>query len=103
MIKVTLFKTNGIVTRVRCSGHSGLAEYGNDVLCAAVSSIVQTAYLALADIYGDVRYETGEGLFDFDVPRNGDAHDADVIIRAMRVGLNDLSSGYPQNLKLEEA
>lgn len=103
MIKVTLFKTNGTITRVRSCGHSGLAEHGNDILCAAVSAIVQTAYLALADIYGNVRYETGEGLFDFDVPRDGDTHDADVIIRAMCVGLNDLSSGYPQNLKLEEA
>lgn len=102
MIEVSLFKANGRVTRVRTSGHSGLAESGRDLLCAAVSALVQTAYLALVDIYGDVRCDRADGFFEFDVPDRGDVHDADVIINAMRVGIKDLASGYPQNLKLEE-
>ena len=100
MITVKLFGKNGKITGVRSSGHSGLAESGNDILCAAVSTLVQTAYLAISDIYGKVDYKKGDGLFEFNVP---EGHDAEVIIRAMYLGLQDLSSGYPQNLKLEEA
>ena len=100
MITVKLFKTDGKITGVKSSGHSGLAESGNDVLCAAVSTLVQTAYLAISDIYGKADYKKGDGLFEFSVPQG---HDAEVIIRAMCLGLQDLSSGYPQNLKLEEA
>ena len=100
MITVKLFKTDGKVTGVKSFGHSGLAESGNDILCAAVSTLVQTAYLAISDIYGKVDYKKGDGLFEFNVPQG---HDAEVIIRAMYLGLQDLSSGYPQNLKLEEA
>ena len=100
MITVKLFCKDGKVTGVFTSGHSGMAESGSDLLCAAVSTLVQTAYLAISDIYGKVDYTKKDGHFKFDVP--GD-HDAQVIIRAMQVGLQDLSSGYPQNLKLEEA
>lgn len=102
MITVKLFKSNGRVVKVCSSGHSGIAARGNDVLCAAVSTLIQTAYLALNDIFGDVGYVRRDGYFEFDVPDGSAAHDADVVIRAMQIGLDDLSSGYPQNLKLEE-
>ena len=104
MITVTLFKENGSVVKVRTSGHSGLAESGNDILCAAVSTLVQTAYLAIADLTGSTEYKRSEksALFEFSVPSVPDRHDIDVILRAMYLGLVDLSSGYPQNLKLEE-
>lgn len=100
MITVKLFVKDGKVIGVRSSGHSGLGNSGNDILCAAVSTLVQTAYLAISDIYGEVAYQKCDGFFEFNVP---EGHDAEVIIRAMQVGLQDLSSGYPQNLKLEEA
>ena len=100
MITVKLIRKDGNVIGVKTSGHSGIAESGCDLLCAAVSTLVQTAYLAISDICGKVNYKKNDGLFEFDVPCN---HDAQVIIRAMQVGLQDLSSGYPQNLKLEES
>lgn len=105
MITVTLFKKNGSIVGVKATGHSGLGESGSDVLCAAVSTLVQTAYLAIADIAGKTEYKSDEDepLFQFEIPNVNDRHDIDVILRAMCVGLNDLSSGYPQNLKLEEA
>lgn len=105
MITVTLFKKDGCVVRVCAVGHSGLGEAGSDVLCAAVSTLVQTAYLAVVDIAGEVGYRSDakRGYFDFSVPNVADRHDIDVVLRAMYIGLKDLSSGYPQNLKLEEA
>ena len=106
MITVTLFKQNGSVVKIRACGHSGLGEHGQDVLCAAVSALVQTAYLAIVDIAGDTEYRRDgkTGLFEFDIPSAPEKrHDIDVIIHAMCVGLRDITSGYPQNLKLEEA
>ncbi len=104
MITVKLSHTDGVVTKVSASGHSGYAKSGGDVVCAAVSTLVQTAYLAIADVVGDIRYErdAARGYFEFEIPSLGDRHDADVILRAMVVGLKDLSSGYPQYIKLEE-
>lgn len=106
MITVTLFRVDGSVTRVTAEGHSGLAESGSDVLCAAVSALVQTAYLAISDIsHGKAEFKRDDerAYFEFTVPKLADRHDADVILRAMCLGLQDLSSGFPQNLKLEDA
>ena len=98
MISVKLFNRNGKVVKVSADGHSGYGEHGSDVVCAAVSAIVQTAYLAIKDAGGD----SERGLFEFTV---GDAnrHDCDVILRAMAVGLHDMAEGFPQNIKLEES
>lgn len=104
MITVKLFRTDGAITEVRASGHSGYAEYGNDIVCAAVSTLVQTACLAITELIGDIPYKTDEknALFAFSIPKVSDRHDIDVILNAMLAGLKNLSSGYPQNIKLEE-
>ncbi len=102
MITVTLSRSGGNITKVRAIGHSGLAERGNDILCAAASAIIQTAYLALKDVDEETEYvrDTKSGLFEFTVGNK--RPESNVILRAMIVGLHDLSSGYPQNIKLEE-
>ncbi len=103
MIEVSFFKRDGRTVKVKCVGHSGLAQSGQDLLCAAVSTLIQTAYIALNDISSGLGYKRKDGFFEFDVPSGEAAHDADVIVRAMYLGLKDLQSGFPQNLKLEEA
>ncbi len=105
MITVTFFKRDEKTVRVTASGHSGLAKHGNDVLCAAASALIQTAYLAIAELSSQVRFErdTESGYFSFTVGEVGSArHDIDVIIRALAVGLGDLQSGYPQNIEIKE-
>ncbi len=105
MIEVKLFRNSvGHIVRVRASGHSGLSERGTDTLCAAVSALVQTAYLAIKDIGGNVAYsrDSESALFEFELGADEKRYDEDVILRAMSVGLKDLESGFPQNLKTEE-
>lgn len=101
MTTVTFFYENGQVVRVVAKGHSGYSD-GDDIVCASVSTLVQTAYLALKDIGVSAEYEKSDGRFEFTVPcSKATRHDADVILRAMTVGLRDLQSGYPQHIKLE--
>lgn len=104
MISVRLFKRNGSIVRVSAEGHSGYGEHGNDIVCAAVSAVVQTAYLAIKDAGGQTDYvrESESGLFEFTVG-SAKRHDCDVILRAMTVGLQDLAEGFPQNIELEES
>ncbi len=105
MITVTFFEgKNGKVTKVRMSGHSGYAESGSDIVCAAVSTLVQTAYLAIEDLGTNTSFirDADKPLFEFTIGEDVPArHEADVILRALVVGLNDLRSGFPQYLKTE--
>lgn len=101
MTRVSFLYENGAVKLVRAEGHSNYRD-GDDVVCAAVSALVQTAYLALKDIGVNTEYVRDDGKFEFTVECSKETrHDADVILRAMTVGLRDLQSGYPQNIKLE--
>ena len=105
MITVSFFKQNGSIVKISAHGHSGLGRHGTDILCAAASTLIQTAYLAVADIAGEVEYKRNDadGEFEFEVPIDCSCrHDIDVILRALKLGLQDLQSGYPQNIKLEE-
>ena len=105
MITISFLKENGKIVKVSAHGHSGLASRGEDILCAAASALIQTAYLAVDDLIGNVGYKRNDdkGEFEFEVPKDcALRHDVDVILRALTIGLKDLQSGYPQNIKLEE-
>ena len=48
MIKVTIDMSEGI--SIKTTGHANYAPYGEDIVCAGVSAILQTAVLGLENI-----------------------------------------------------
>ena len=52
MTNVKVVKQNGSITEVTCDGHTGYGVEGEDIVCAALSSIVQTALLGVLSIAG---------------------------------------------------
>lgn len=101
MIEISFFVSDGKTVKVASEGHSGYAESGSDIVCAAVSTLVQTAFLAIKDIGCQTEYvRKDDGYFAFTIG-DGNRHDAEVIVRALRVGLTDLEHGYPQYIKTE--
>lgn len=50
MIQVKLFYQDKILNGIECSGHSGSAEKGQDIICAAVSALMHSLILGLDDI-----------------------------------------------------
>jgi len=50
MINVKFYKKNETIVGFDCFGHSGYAEIGSDIVCAAVSSLVQNAEICLSEV-----------------------------------------------------
>ena len=50
MINITLYWENEFLRGIESRGHSGYAERGGDIVCAAVSSLVQALLLGLDEI-----------------------------------------------------
>ena len=103
-IKIT--KKNGSVVRVVCDGHTGYGVEGEDIVCAALSSIVQTALLgllAVARVNVDFVRDDGDGRLEFSVPELDERmrHDADVILDTMLCGVSDLREAYSDFIDLE--
>ena len=83
---------------------SGYADAGEDIVCAALSSVMQTAVLGLKSVVGvDFIYETGDGELFVSIGKlNGeDRHNADIVLDTMLCGIADLAEGYSQYIKLE--
>lgn len=105
MTTVRLFYEDGRIVAVEAKGHTGYAPSGRDIVCAAVSAIIQTALLALDKVaHAQTEKTEREGYLRYKVTsRDGKTLEAsDIILQAMKVGLQDISSGYPSYIKLEE-
>ena len=50
MTTVHVTRRAGVVYRIKLQGHSGYAEYGEDIVCAAITSAVRYAEVMLNDI-----------------------------------------------------
>lgn len=50
MTEVTLYYQDGILTGIQSKGHSGFARKGSDIICAAISVLMQSLLLGLEDI-----------------------------------------------------
>ncbi len=108
MTNVKVVRKNGKIQSVKCDGHTGYGVEGEDIVCAALSSIVQTALLGLLQVAGiQVDYVRcdEDGTLEFSLPNNltaTEAHDADIILSTMWAGVLDLHEGFSDFIELED-
>ena len=106
MTTVEVVRRDGHIVRVTSDGHTDYGEEGEDIVCAALSSVVQTAVLGLMQIVGiNVRLKRDEkrGYLNMELPELDEAsrHDADIILGTMLCGISDLHEGFSKYIKLE--
>lgn len=98
MTRVTILRAGGLITGFECKGHSGYAEEGKDIVCAAVSALTTTAVNALESVAGVKPCVTiGDARMIVSLTDGGN-HDAQVILKALTQGLHDIASAYPNHL-----
>ncbi len=107
MTKVKFSTQNGKFVGVECDGHCDYACEGEDIVCAALSSVVQTAVLGIMQIIGlNIGYETDaeRGYLKAVLPKNmtaRQAQDADLILRTAYLGVSDLYETFSDFISLE--
>ncbi len=107
MTTVEVYKKNNSIYKVVCNGHTDYGIAGEDIVCAALSSVVQTALLGLlqiAVINVEYKADDKEGYFEMVLPDNlssSKRHDADIILNTMLCGVKDLHEGYSDFVELE--
>ena len=106
MIFATLYRKDGRYTGFEARGHSGYAEAGSDIVCAAVSVLGTTCVNALEGLLGIVAtIRTNEGgLLDFDlpeIPEEDRRQGAQLLMGALEQGLRDVQECYPGYLKVQ--
>ena len=99
MIKVEVVKENNLYKKVSIIGHAMYADYGKDIVCSAVSSIVTTTINGCIALDKDsLSYEVNDkGLFISNI--NGD--NTNTLINNMVSLLKELESNYPDNIEVK--
>lgn len=101
MTTVIITHEGGFITGFTASGHSDYAQEGEDIVCAAVSAITQTAMMGLQQFESTTQahWEAGDDpILSVKVLRP--SHDTEVILRTMVIGLEDILSGVPQYVRV---
>lgn len=100
MTEVVFFRRRGQLIGFEATGHSGYAEEGSDIVCAAVSAVTQTAAIQAEDVLcmqdAVTVDETGATLRVCGDDGGAPWHSA---LEAMRIFLSELAAQYPEHVK----
>lgn len=106
MIKAEFYTQDDRITGFCCSGHSGLAPAGEDVLCAAVSAAVSLTECIINDVCGTrarVRVNEAEATVALQLPAACDEENAvQAALSGLLVYLAGLRDEYPDYLDVLE-
>ena len=103
MITVKLFKKGEIITGFDVSGHSGYAEAGSDIICAAVSSAVGLVETVINDSIkaeAEVRIEPEDARVALFVSKKCD--ECEAVLSGFERHMKALAEEYPMYIKVLE-
>ncbi|MEF9853498.1 MAG: ribosomal-processing cysteine protease Prp [Hydrogenoanaerobacterium sp.] len=101
MISAKFHLKNGRYVAFAVSGHAMFAGYGQDIICASVSSALQLTVNGITEILkiaADVVVEENE--ISLTLPNDCDRQDANAFICAFCLQVQLLEETYPKNIKL---
>ena len=97
MIQVVKLKDeHGNLTGFHCSGHSGYAESGSDIICSAVSALVintMNSIEAFTDDTFSCRQEPESGTIEFNIV-TGPCKESLLLLDSLFLGLQGIESEY---------
>ncbi len=101
MIKVKVSSEGERLKNILITGHACYAEYGKDIVCSAVSSIVTTSVNAILSF--DKNYISYEELKDkFSITIHLHNEIVDRLIGNMLNMLREVENNYPKNIKIRK-
>ena len=96
MIKVRVVEKNKEVNKVMITGHALYDEYGKDIVCASVSSVVITTVNAILRIDKDAIF-VEEKPFVIEVKKSTEI--TKKLVENMISLLKELERDYPKNIR----
>ena len=93
MTRITFYqKDPKVITGFVCEGHTGYAEEGSDIVCAAVSALVLNTVNSITDLVGakaKVTADEENAMIRFTLVDESSA-DAQLLLRSLMFGLSNL-------------
>ena len=97
---------DGRITGFTVSGHSGYAESGQDIVCAAISAVVAMAEATINDVCGakaKVRVKEADARITLTLPAVCDEEESvQAVLAGMLLYLCNLRDAYPDYIEVLE-
>ena len=106
MTRCEFFTEDERITGFSVSGHSGYAEAGSDIVCAAVSAVVAMAETTINDVCGakaKVRVKNEDARITLTLPTSCDEEETvQAVLAGMMITLCSLRDDYPDYIEVLE-
>jgi uncharacterized protein YsxB (DUF464 family) len=106
MTKCEFFTENDRITGFSVSGHSGYAEAGSDIVCAAISAVVTMAEATINEVCGakaKVRVKDEDARITLTLPTSCDEEEAvQAVLAGMMLTLISMRDDYPDYIEVLE-
>ena len=108
MITASFHLEGARIVSFQVEGHAGLAQAGEDVLCAAVTSAVRLTECAINDVLGleaGVRVKPDKALISLKLPNGlGQQNEStcQTLLTALMLHLSQLQEEYPDHIIVME-
>ena len=108
MINITVVKSNSKIITIEATGHSGYAYEGQDIVCAAVSTLTQALINGLIGVVKiSPKYTIDEDIPHLSVTLPHDIEEeklkyAQVLMNSTYLALKDIANSYSKFIKIKE-
>jgi uncharacterized protein YsxB (DUF464 family) len=106
MTRCEFFTEEDRITGFSISGHSGYAEAGSDIVCAAISAVVTMAEATINDVCGakaKVRVKDEDTRITLTLPASCDEEESvQAVLAGMMLTLISLRDDYPDYIEVLE-
>ena len=104
MTRCEFFREGDRITGFSVSGHSGYAEAGSDIVCAAVSAVVTMAEATINDVLGakaKVRVKDEQARISLTLPVSCDEEESvQAVLTGMMLTLTGMRDDYPDYIEV---
>lgn len=103
MIRAVIYRSGDKVLGFESEGHAGAGEYGFDIVCSAVSALTINTVNAVENLT-DAHFtedQDPEGGYLKVMLSDGDDRDAQVLMKALEMGLSQIAENYPDNVRVK--
>ena len=106
MTRCEFYTEEDRITGFSISGHSGYAEAGSDIVCAAISAVVTMAEATINEVCGakaKVRVKQEDARITLTLPASCDEEDAvQAVLAGMLLTLCSMRDDYPDYIEVLE-
>ncbi len=98
MIKINISRDNN---KIEILGHSMYSDFGKDIVCAGVSSVVTTTINGILSFNKDyINYQSLKDKFIIEINNHNEI--VDTLIKNMINMLEQIEEDYPKNVKIRK-